>query len=542
MRKVLLLLGVLCCCAAADAVAGPNAGGVLWVHNTGKAFTAAPVFDPDPTVCPTGINTLMPLWDGVTPAVPVSMYWKVYAAFPAGSSPRLKSVGWGAQFPEAATSPTSYVSVTNGDRVPPETSATVFFIGGNGFPTVSGGTIGQSFPPGARTTLVTPLFVFWGWGYGHTPDYPTWCTVAKTGDDNFGDDNIPANTDQIAGYGCLGFGRPGTVPCPPARGACCYGVDGYSYCVIQNQTDCRPPLWTWYGVGVPCIPDPCPPPSWGACCFPDGTCYVTVQEACSLHWLGLGVPCNVQTCPPPVILTGACCNVALGTPDCHITTQAACLAPHTWLGVDVPCNVETCPAPINATGACCGFGDCAVTTQAACLAPYTWLGVDVPCDWQTCPSPEMPTGACCNTAIGFPACNITTAVACAGLGAPWVYLGDNVPCNAGTCALPAPSEGACCWLDGHCTLTTQADCLGDGTPRWTSGGLCSPNLCDQPPLVTGACCTLFAGYPICTITTQAGCPASGWWLGANVPCDYVTCPVPNPVERSSWGQIKNNYR
>jgi hypothetical protein len=161
------------------------------------------------------------------------------------------------------------------------------------------------------------------------------------------------------------------------------------------------------------------------------------------------------------------------------------------------------------------------------------------CDPNPCP---VPTGACCNTAFGFPVCNLTTAAACGGLGTPWVYLGDSVPCNAETCSLPAPSEGACCWLDGHCTITLEADCLGDGTPRWTSGGLCSPNLCDMPTVPTGACCSIAIGFPACTITTQAGCAAPDWWLGANVPCTFQTCPVPNPVERSSWGQIKNIYR
>ena len=259
--KLLWFLAVLGCTAAA-AMAGPNEDGMLFVRNTGTVYTAEPVFGPDPADCSASVNTQMPLWDGVTPAVPVSMYWKVYAAFPAWSSPRLKSVAWGTQFPEAATSPTSYVHVTDGDRAPPETSATVFFIGGNGFPTASGGTIGQSFPPGARTTLVTPLFMFWGWGYGHTPDYPIWRLVPKTGDANFGDDNIPANTDQIAGYGSLGFGVPGWVPC----------------------------------------------------------------EASS----------NIQ---------GACCNLAVGLPDCHISTEAGCRAPFTWLGAGVLCNVETCPVP-----------------------------------------------------------------------------------------------------------------------------------------------------------------------------------------------------
>jgi hypothetical protein len=52
MRKLLLLLGVLCCCAATAAMAGPNACGVLWVHDTGLAVSTDPitVWPADPLV------------------------------------------------------------------------------------------------------------------------------------------------------------------------------------------------------------------------------------------------------------------------------------------------------------------------------------------------------------------------------------------------------------------------------------------------------------------------------------------------------------
>lgn len=56
--------------------------------------------------------------------------------------------------------------------------------------------------------------------------------------------------------------------------------------------------------------------------------------------------------------------------------------------------------------------------------------------------------------------------------------------------------------------------------------------CPGPP--EGACCI---GVD-CTITTQDGC--QGNWLGAGTVCVPNPCAV--PVEESSWGQIKANYR
>lgn len=56
--------------------------------------------------------------------------------------------------------------------------------------------------------------------------------------------------------------------------------------------------------------------------------------------------------------------------------------------------------------------------------------------------------------------------------------------------------------------------------------------CPGPP--EGACCI----GTVCSITTQDGC--QGNWLGAGTVCNPNPCAV--PVEESSWGQIKANYR
>jgi hypothetical protein len=58
------------------------------------------------------------------------------------------------------------------------------------------------------------------------------------------------------------------------------------------------------------------------------------------------------------------------------------------------------------------------------------------------------------------------------------------------------------------------------------------------PWPVGACCNELTGE--CAITTQAACGFH--WLGVDVPCTPATCGPPVPVERESWGRIKNSYR
>ena len=110
---------------ASVATAGPNAGGVLWVHDTGIEFSsdlALPPASTPPADC-AGVDNQQDV-DGI------ERVWKVYAAFPPGSHPRLKTCGWAIQFPEAATSAYSYVNVpaagprTRTARAPTSTSGT----------------------------------------------------------------------------------------------------------------------------------------------------------------------------------------------------------------------------------------------------------------------------------------------------------------------------------------------------------------------------------------------------------------------------------
>lgn len=76
-------------------------------------------------------------------------------------------------------------------------------------------------------------------------------------------------------------------------------------------------------------------------------------------------------------------------------------------------------------------------------------------------------------------------------------------------------EGACCFLDGNCTITTQAGCSG---LWWYQGIVCSPNPCPQLPL--GVCCDALS---MCMMTRELGCNGD-WTIGGT--CTPNTCPPP----------------
>ncbi|MCK4341639.1 MAG: hypothetical protein KAY37_07950 [Phycisphaerae bacterium] len=94
----------------------------------------------------------------------------------------------------------------------------------------------------------------------------------------------------------------------PPTGACCQ-PDGS--CTVELQEDCT---GSYFGDGTDCSPNPCPQPS-GACCLPDGTCIVTTQADCSGTWLGAGIGCYPNPCTPPVCPGDSNCDGAIGWPD-----------------------------------------------------------------------------------------------------------------------------------------------------------------------------------------------------------------------------------
>jgi hypothetical protein len=253
MKHLLWFLAVLGL-AASVASAGPNAGGVLWVHDTGIVYsgdTVQPVVSTPPADC-AGVDNQQPL-DGVR------RVWKVYAAFPPGSHPRLKGTAWGIEFPEAPADPYVYIDPAGCGLPDEDGRGSDFAIPEGGFPTTSGGQIGQSFPS-ARLTRVVELYYFTGATYSPTnasaPD--TFKIVPQSAPHNrfFVDDAFPQNADPIVAYGSLGFGQAGTTPCPVSDPeAVCCAPD--STCTITKQAACTAPS-VWIADSYACTPNPCP--------------------------------------------------------------------------------------------------------------------------------------------------------------------------------------------------------------------------------------------------------------------------------------------
>jgi len=140
------------------------------------------------------------------------------------------------------------------------------------------------------------------------------------------------------------------------------------------------------------------------------------------------------------------------------------------------------------------------------------------------PNPcDQPVGACC---ILDGSCTVVVEAECAG-----EWLGAGSDCDPNPCPQPT---GSCCYLDGTCEVTLEADCTG----QWTMFGVCDPNPCPQPE--EGACCFIDG---TCQVLTELRCTeAEGSWQGPGTGCDPNPCPPPVPVEKTSWGQIKSNYR
>jgi hypothetical protein len=86
------------------------------------------------------------------------------------------------------------------------------------------------------------------------------------GGGHFADDDIPANLDEIAGYGTFGFYMDGSVPCGDDEpvGACCL-QDGS--CYVTTPIECAANDGEFLGIGTECVPGICAVPtvdeSWG---------------------------------------------------------------------------------------------------------------------------------------------------------------------------------------------------------------------------------------------------------------------------------------
>lgn len=190
----------------ADAPAGPNAGGVLIVHDAAPNPTCDPiVFNPVP-VCENVDNEI-----SLTSLCPT---WKVYAAFPPDAQPRLKSLRWGIDWPIGT--PPLYVG---GVASPNPQAVTV--VGEGGWPITAGSGATMTFAtPQTGTVVELYCFVAYFYTYGDPVEPFPWSTTPHPSLPTvFVDDAEPPVEDPIADFGALGFGMPGYTPCPAPLGA-----------------------------------------------------------------------------------------------------------------------------------------------------------------------------------------------------------------------------------------------------------------------------------------------------------------------------------
>lgn len=324
MQKLLLSLAILAVAAAA-ALAGPNAGGVLAVHDAGLAYTHDSASYPSaPPIDCGSIDVQLPA--GPPPAGAAGYVWKVYAAFPAGSSPRLKALVMGESFDASVT-------VLTGGLPDP---ALDFEVPQAGWPTTSGGGVGVAFGM-VKTALINECYWFAGYG---DPGGIFAMVRHPVGSMSMVDDAVPANEDPIAGLGSIGFGVPGGRVCPepPYVGACCLQSGA---CLMMQPNRCDDSDVEGHYVGGLCESAGCGAGP-GACCLSWGTCYVWRPWSCGMNgglYLGDGLPCTPNPCWPP---PGACC---LPDGTCRLLAQSACQAAQgLWQGQLVPCDPDPCPA------------------------------------------------------------------------------------------------------------------------------------------------------------------------------------------------------
>ena len=195
-RSCLLLTLLL---AASIARAGSNAGGTLILHaNRSIAYTSdskAYAGRSDLAACSLAVVTAP-----ANPSIPTLFY--AMAAFPPASSPRLMGITFGIRYDY-----TRFALLGEGPCGDVE-------IHGRGWPKTGTGTSVAWKKP--RTSSLTE--VYWFAGYTYTLNDTTQFAVTphpeQGPEGDFGDDALPSRLDPIAGYGKLGFGMPGYLPCP----------------------------------------------------------------------------------------------------------------------------------------------------------------------------------------------------------------------------------------------------------------------------------------------------------------------------------------
>lgn len=486
-------LDTACTPGACPRPPGPNEGGtlILHYHNSLSATCDPEAFHGLLDRCEDAVLEA-PAASSFPIPCSEAQVWYAYAAFPEGSSPRLRGYTFGISYTPFSGSE----GVRIEDSQSPPGSVEIR-------------TIQPAWPlPGSGTSVVLsqtstapvePVYSFTGYG---SPGQVISLIDHPSGRALFGDDSVPGHLSNVAGFGSLGFGVSGMPACPVGvPGACCF-PDGR--CGIHTEVECHALGGGWLGPEIACTPNPCPTGQpYGACCFTDGHCVYVVEASCPHHgtWMP-DTPCTPNPCAQPV--EGACCGE---DGACVWTDEPRCQTGDWRLGV--PCQPNPCVQLPQ--GACCNLvtGGCSVMSEISCngqFYPHEWMGQDTDCQPNPCSSTVE--GACCSYEG---VCTWVLGSQCQGNFYPYA------PCEPNPCA-PPPTVGACCYPDGACLFVSQDQCP---TGDWRGGIVCSPNPCPMPPPY-GACCDPQTGG--CTYTSRPDCNQQVWIEG--MPCTPNPCPAP----------------
>lgn len=222
--KRFTLAAMILILAAPVVLAGPNAGGLLVVHDPGLAYTLdtptyvglsvvacgqdGPVF-PAVQECPPydpigGANPCDPRATNPTSIMPAGEphVWYVMAAFPPTSCPRLKTLGF-----RVAYDSLKVVIRANGVSAPSDVVSLTISVpsseDGRPFPRNRSGVAVTYLE--TRTSLLQEIWWFAGYAYAGATD-ATFAVQALEGSEFFNDDSVPAVLDDITGFGTLGLG------------------------------------------------------------------------------------------------------------------------------------------------------------------------------------------------------------------------------------------------------------------------------------------------------------------------------------------------
>ncbi len=198
MRNNALVLAFLVAFAPASVLAGPNAGGVPLTHAPGITYAGG-----NPRALGTAPDSCGAVVSEIDDATGDSLkVWKVYAAFPAGPSPRLRGITFGIDYDDAYGDSTAIVIAALGP-------CAEFQLPMNGWP---GDSTGTSILWGnAQTGPMTEVYGFAGYNYYSKPASFALIPHPEQGG-YFIDDSRPGRMDPIADYGAFRFGVPGYVP------------------------------------------------------------------------------------------------------------------------------------------------------------------------------------------------------------------------------------------------------------------------------------------------------------------------------------------